>query len=76
LERSHWKSQTNFTASNMWKKAVENSKSENLYALCDLGLSITKELVQDLVPSLDCSMPISPPTVLYKSLEESKEIDI
>lgn len=56
--------------------AVENSKSENLYALCDLGLSIMKELVQDLVPSLDCSMPISLPTVLYKPLEESKEIDI
>ncbi len=49
--------------------AVENSESENLYALCDLGLSITKELVQDLVPSLDCSMPISPPTVLNKPLE-------
>jgi len=56
--------------------AVEKSKSENLYALCDLGLSITKELVQDLVPSSDYSMPISLPAVLYKPLDESKEIDI
>lgn len=56
--------------------AVEKSKSENLYALCDLGLSITKELAQDLVPSADSRMPISLPAVLYKPLEESNEIGI
>ena len=49
---------------------------QNLYALCDLGLSITKELAQDLVPSADSRMPISLPAVLYKPLEESNEIGI
>ncbi|GLJ16335.1 hypothetical protein SUGI_0276270 [Cryptomeria japonica] len=52
--------------------AVDKSKSEKLYALCDLGLSITKEFIQHTVPSLEFRMSVSLPGVLYKQLEDSK----
>ncbi|KAH9287487.1 hypothetical protein KI387_031604, partial [Taxus chinensis] len=55
--------------------AVDKSKSENLYALCDLGLSITKELIPNLVPSLESRVSISLPRVLYKQFEDSKKMN-
>lgn len=52
--------------------AVDKSKSEKLHALCDLGLSITKELIRHVAPSSEFRMSISLPRVLYKQFEDSK----
>ncbi|KAL2495632.1 hypothetical protein Fot_39389 [Forsythia ovata] len=51
------------------------TKSKNLYALCDLGLSIIKRLApkQDDVQDLSSSVVL--PSALYKSLEKKEGID-
>lgn len=52
--------------------AVDPAKSKNSHGICDLGLSITKRLVQkeDALP--ESIVPVSLPPVLYKPLEKKE----
>ncbi|RZB64213.1 Sister chromatid cohesion protein PDS5-like B isoform B [Glycine soja] len=52
---------------------VDASKSKNSHAICDLGLAITKRLVQKDVDLQGLSPSVSLPPMLYKARE--KEID-
>nr|XP_043623301.1 sister chromatid cohesion protein PDS5 homolog B-like isoform X2 [Erigeron canadensis] len=54
------------------KDAVDTNKSKNLYAICDLCLSIIKRLArkQDLQQSI---VPVSLPEVLYTPLKKKEE---
>ncbi|XP_052727860.1 sister chromatid cohesion protein PDS5 homolog A isoform X4 [Vigna angularis] len=49
---------------------VDTSKSKNSHALCDLGLAITKRLVQKDVHLLGLSHLVSLPPMLYKASEK------
>ncbi|XP_068463177.1 sister chromatid cohesion protein PDS5 homolog A-like isoform X2 [Phaseolus vulgaris] len=49
---------------------VDTSKSKNSHALCDLGLAITKRLVQKDVDLLGLSHLVSLPPMLYKASEK------
>ncbi|XP_071922284.1 sister chromatid cohesion protein PDS5 homolog A-like isoform X1 [Coffea arabica] len=51
---------------------VDSTKSKKLYAICDLGLSITKRLAPKQEDLQGCSAPVPLPAVLYKS-NETKE---
>ncbi|XP_027920522.1 sister chromatid cohesion protein PDS5 homolog A-like isoform X2 [Vigna unguiculata] len=49
---------------------VDTSKSKNSHALCDLGLTITRRLVQKDVDLLGLSHLVSLPPMLYKASEK------
>ncbi|KAK7303437.1 hypothetical protein RJT34_14343 [Clitoria ternatea] len=52
---------------------VDASKSKNSHAICDLGLAITKRLVERDVDLEGLSPPVSLPQVLYKAFEKEKD---
>eukprot|EP01018_Ginkgo_biloba_P037003 Gb_06732 [translate_table: standard] len=56
--------------------AVDKSKSENLYALCDLGILITKDLAHSQLNSGDCTRSLPLPELFYKPLEGSEGINL
>ncbi|KAI9095981.1 hypothetical protein K1719_026128 [Acacia pycnantha] len=54
---------------------VDTSKSKNSHALCDLGLAITKRLVQKDVDLEGLSSLVSLPSMLYKVCEKKEGDD-
>ncbi|KAI9119740.1 hypothetical protein K1719_009129 [Acacia pycnantha] len=54
---------------------VDTSKSKNSHALCDLGLAITKRLVQKDVDLEGLSTSVSLPSMLYKACEKKEGDD-
>ncbi|KAL6553181.1 hypothetical protein OROGR_007023 [Orobanche gracilis] len=55
--------------------AFDPAKSKNLYALCDLGLSIIKRLAPNQDGLQDSSAYVALPPVLYQPLEKKEEND-
>ncbi|CAK8531255.1 unnamed protein product [Lathyrus sativus] len=53
---------------------VDPSKSKNSHAICDLGLAITKRLVQKDVYMQGLSHLVSLPTILYKAQEKENDL--
>ncbi|RDX94616.1 Sister chromatid cohesion protein PDS5-like B, partial [Mucuna pruriens] len=53
--------------------AVDASKSKNSHAICDLGLAITKQLVQKDVDLQGLSHSVSLPPLLYKACEKESD---
>ncbi|XP_019419050.1 PREDICTED: sister chromatid cohesion protein PDS5 homolog A-A-like isoform X3 [Lupinus angustifolius] len=49
---------------------VDASKSKNSHAICDLGLAITKQLVQKDIDLQGLSSSVSLPPILYKACEK------
>ncbi|CAI8590496.1 unnamed protein product [Vicia faba] len=54
--------------------AVDPSKSKNSHAICDLGLAITKRLVQKDVDMQGFSHSVSLPSILYKAQEKENDL--
>ncbi|CAJ2658166.1 unnamed protein product [Trifolium pratense] len=54
--------------------AVDASKSKNSNAICDLGLAITKRLVQKDVDMQGSSHSVSLPPILYKAREKENDL--
>eukprot|EP00252_Welwitschia_mirabilis_P017347 TRINITY_DN3843_c0_g1_i5.p1 TRINITY_DN3843_c0_g1~~TRINITY_DN3843_c0_g1_i5.p1 ORF type:complete len:1350 (+),score=286.92 TRINITY_DN3843_c0_g1_i5:295-4344(+) len=55
--------------------AVDDSKSENAHILCDIGLSLTHDMVQDTflpVDSADICLPVS----LYRICNQNKDVEV
>ncbi|KAG8385890.1 hypothetical protein BUALT_Bualt03G0092100 [Buddleja alternifolia] len=55
--------------------AFDAAKSKNLYALCDLGMSIVKRLAKTQDYIQDSSSSVTLPAALYKPLEKKEEND-
>ncbi|KAI3456589.1 hypothetical protein Pfo_013252 [Paulownia fortunei] len=55
--------------------AFDAAKSKNLYALCDLGMSIIKRLAPKQDDLQDSSASVTLPSALYKPLEKKEEND-
>ncbi|XP_019463683.1 PREDICTED: sister chromatid cohesion protein PDS5 homolog A-like isoform X1 [Lupinus angustifolius] len=54
---------------------VDSSKSKNSHAICDLGLAITKQIVQKDVDLQGLSASVSLPPMLYKTYESNEADD-
>ncbi|XP_075505571.1 sister chromatid cohesion protein PDS5 homolog A-like isoform X1 [Primulina tabacum] len=55
--------------------AFDSTKSKNLYALCDLGMSIIKRLASKEIDPQNSSASVTLPPVLYKLVEKKEDGD-
>ncbi|KZV51246.1 hypothetical protein F511_05903 [Dorcoceras hygrometricum] len=55
--------------------AFDSTKSKNLYALCDLGMSIIKRLASKETDPQNSSASVTLPPVLYKLIEKKEDSD-
>ncbi|CAJ2649386.1 unnamed protein product [Trifolium pratense] len=64
-----------FQSIKLSEDTVDTSKTKNSHAICDLGLAITKRLVQKDVDLQELSHLVSLPPILYKAFEKKEGDD-
>lgn len=63
-----------FQSIKLSEDAVDASKSKNSHAICDLGLAITKRLLQKDVDMQGLSHSVSLPPIIYKAREKENDL--